>query len=625
MRKSGQAAVASWHELTKKAQNAPMFPIERPARLVNDFLVRLDGIAGLDQLIREIDALVAKRSGHQKVAEHHRERAISLLKAGQYLRALDELHSAHSGSFLGGKSLHAATVCLHLSKLYAELGLYFAAKYYGLAAAYASLSLPDERLPKFAYAGCAEAACADYASGGSLLYFLTARLFAMLTSEYSMGGNEDGKKEEWVRINFYAMLLARGAELVFEKLQRLIVEQMLPSLGLDDMYVEAKPMLDEFFSNIPNSDALAAKAISEGVAPPFSDAGGTRKVAWRQLATNWHLEWETDYETERQAEALAAYLQVLLADFARTELSVIPGDVFVRVEVHEGKLEVRNVADNERVSCVVRLPHAVKRSEGALPSDAELVAVALLRTVSALPDKELRGECEAKFAGGLRNRLTVYRPSELLFEEFYEHESYAHLYNVARSSFIRMPEFVVKTWKGLDGPQGTHPKYSKAESEALVRNRYRNVGPLIQRTLPRLIAEEGFLRTVQELRAEGWKDWHLLMAIASVRFNYLLNTVPAYKDAFERDDKTALANLHSRPEEEADPETPVSRFTVENLKLSLTFSQMSTLKGLGLESRQLTPNLKGIGELLRRFHYWDDDVAHPDPFVGRMDQGYKKT
>ena len=614
LRLGAQAAVKPWLELSRKAQDSPLFPIERLARLVNDFIVPLEGIVGADQLVRRIDLLSLKRAGQEKVAEHHRERALSLLKAGQNLRALDELHSAHTGSFLSGGGFQSAIVCWHLSKLYAEMGLYFAAKYYGLAATYASLSLPDERLPKFAHAGCAEAASADHASGGSLLYFLTARLFVALTSEYSMGGSEESRNKEWVRINFYALLLAHGAGMIFEKLQRLIVDQVLPALGLSNMYIEAKPMLEEFYSKIPDPEALAAKATSQGVAPPFSDTGGMRRVAWRQLSTNWHLRWKTDYETERQSEALAAYLQIMLADFSRIELSIIPGDVFVEIEVHDGKIVVEDVPDNDRVSRVVRLPRKVGESNLDLPSVAEIVAIVLLRTISALPDEEFRKRSEAQFTAGLRNRLSVYRPSELLFADFYDPEMYSQLYNVGRSSFVEMPDCVVETWKGLEGPQGTHPRYDKAESQTLVRNRYKNVSPVIRMTLPRLVADNGFLETVQKLRAEGWKDWHILMAIASIRFNYLLNTVPEHQDAFERDDRRALVSIQSLPEQESDPEIPLSCFTEEDLRRSLMLSQMSTLKGLGLDVPQQTPNLKGIDGLLQRFNYWEDDVPHEDFF-----------
>jgi len=615
-RASAKSATGPWLKLAKLANDAPLFPIERVARLVNEFLVPVEGIPGLEQLVRRIDALCLKRSGQERIAEHHRKRAVALLKAGQNLRALDELHAAHSESFKGGKGFDAAITCWHLSNLYADMGLHFAAKYYGLAATFASLKLPDDRLPKFAYGGCAEAACADHASGGSLMYFMSARMFAMLASEYSMGGSEETRSSEWARINFYALILSWGSGLIFERLQKLVTGKILPNLGLSEIYADAKPMLEEFFSSLPDAPALAARASSQGIAPPFSDVGGHRRVAWRQLGIDWHLKWETNYETERQAEALAAYLQIMLADFARTELSIIPGQVFVTLMVHEGKLEVQDIADNNRVARIVRLPRCDAESSPTPPSMAEAVALVLLRTVSALSDKEFQQRCESRLSAVLRSRLSVYRPSELLFTEFYGKEDYAELYNVGRSSFIEMPDHVVETWEGLEGLQGTHPRYDETEFVNLVRNRYKNLRPVIRITLPRLLTDERFRQTVIKLRAEGWKDWHILMAVASIRFNYLLNSVPQNRELLDGRDRDGLARLHFRPEEDSDPTIPPSAFSEEDIRRNLTLSQMSTLKSLGFEIPQQTPNLKGVDKLLRRLRYWEDDVPHDDPFEG---------
>jgi hypothetical protein len=503
---------------------------------------------------------------------------------------------------------------LELSKLYAGVNLFFAAKYYGLAAAFAFLNLPDERLRQIAYAACAQAASADYASGGSLLFFQTARLFVLITSEYSMGGSDERRREAWASIDFYALVLARASGLLYEKLHSFIVKAILPSLGLNEIYAESTPQLDVFFSKIQGLDALAAKAFSAGIAPAFSDVGPVRRAAWNQLGLNWHLEWETDYDTDRNANALASTLQILLADFAGIELSLIPGDVFVRVEVHDADLEIKQLPDNERVSRIVRLPRAGTDSKMPFPRIAEAVAGVLLKTVSALPNDKFMQRYEAQLERGLSNRLNVYRPGESLFEEFYARDDHDTIYAIARSSILQMPEHVIPTWTGLCGPQGTHPDYSKNESLAVVRKRYRKLPPLVRRTLPRLLADETVRRDLQLLKGEGWKDWHLLLAIENVRFNYWINSTPELREKINRGDKEALMKSRGVEEGDEDPVIPSEEFKIENLKQSLRVSQLSTLSGLGLGVSQQTPNLEGVDRLLRRFHYWDDDVPHPDIF-----------
>jgi hypothetical protein len=614
LRASFEAAVKIWRRLMKQARNAPIFPIERIARLVNEFIVPLDGVSGIDQLIRSLDALSVERSGQLKLSEHHRQRAQTLTSNEKYLRALDELHKAHSASFSSGTTIESVQICLQLSKLYYDVGLYFAARYYGLAGCYAALKLPEQHLRQLAYVGCGKAASADHASGGSLMFFLTARLFAYIASEYAMGGTEERKLHELGCVQFYACVLARGAGLVFENLQGTIVEQMLPGIGLDDLYEESRLLLDDYFRSLDSAAKLAEKAISSGIAPPFSDVGGTRRAAWRQLGVDWHFEWKTSYETDRQAQALTAHLQILLAGFANTELSILPGEAFVRIEVHDGELEIEEVPDNKYVRRIIRLPLVMPQSAKGIPGYAFAVASTLIKAVSALkPDQFLKLH-EAQFASGLMERLIVYSASESLFEEFYDRESYDLLYSVAALTAVRMPDHLCQTWHGLQGPQGIHPQYDRAESMRAVRLRYEKLIPLTRLSVRRLMQTEGFRQTLEALRREGWKDWHILTGIENVRFNYFLNQNLELRAAFERKDFARIAAVRSEPEREDVLLVRVSEFEIDRLKFGLQSSQVNTLEGLGLRVWQRTPDFGGIDQLLRRFCYWDDDVPHEEIF-----------
>jgi len=98
------------------------------------------------------------------------------------------------------------------------------------------------------------------------------------------------------------------------------------------------------------------------------------------------------------------------------------------------------------------------------------------------------------------------------------------------------------------------------------------------------------------------------------RFNALVDVVPSYRETFEVADKKALVALRYRSEEDTDPQVTADKFDAEELRMNLKFSQLSTLKGLGLDVWQKTPNMAGVDRLLRRFRYWDDDVPHDDYF-----------
>jgi len=72
----------------------------------------------------------------------------------------------------------------------------------------------------------------------------------------------------------------------------------------------------------------------------------------------------------------------------------------------------------------------------------------------------------------------------------------------------------------------------------------------------------------------------------------------------------------SKPESELDSKIPISEFTAEKIQMSLKGSMVSTLRLLGFECHQITPDFDGIEHFLRyRCNYWDDDIGHDDPFI----------
>jgi hypothetical protein len=133
-------------------------------------------------------------------------------------------------------------------------------------------------------------------------------------------------------------------------------------------------------------------------------------------------------------------------------------------------------------------------------------------------------------------------------------------------------------------------------------------------TLPRLLKNEAFRSTVATLRSEGWKDWHILLAIGGIRLNFVANQTTS-RDARDEQYRNAIRELMEREEAESDTAPPEAMFTVEEMRRSLTLSQFSTLKGMGLECWQKTPVMKAVDAFLQRFNYWTDDVEHTDPFV----------
>jgi hypothetical protein len=132
-------------------------------------------------------------------------------------------------------------------------------------------------------------------------------------------------------------------------------------------------------------------------------------------------------------------------------------------------------------------------------------------------------------------------------------------------------------------------------------------------TLARLRDDRPFKVTVAALRAEGWKDWHILTAIANAAMNYR-GRLRAMNDIEGM--QRAIRELWGRSENAVDPEVPMSSFSVSELREHLSASMPATLTGFGLSMPPGPYSQPEVDRVLHeRYRYWNFDVPHDDPFV----------
>ena len=144
------------------------------------------------------------------------------------------------------------------------------------------------------------------------------------------------------------------------------------------------------------------------------------------------------------------------------------------------------------------------------------------------------------------------------------------------------------------------------------RNRYSNALPRIQHTLPKLLTHLEFLETINTLRAEGWKDWHLLCTITSITVMYRVQEFPESQIDPEIM-KDLMLNMMYQPELESWSLVPLTEYTEEKMRISQKVGMISTLLTIGLECRQVVPDLDAIEHFLReRYNYWEIDVDHDE-------------
>jgi hypothetical protein len=234
--------------------------------------------------------------------------------------------------------------------------------------------------------------------------------------------------------------------------------------------------------------------------------------------------------------------------------------------------------------------------------------------VSLLPSERFQTILGERFAQDLQNKLLIGAPYGQCLREFVPRETFDDSARAARASLVPARPFTSRRPEMLPWFDGPGPGYDPEEACEQVRNRYYNFPRPIGRTLQRLTQEAEFRATVARLRADGWKDWHILGAVFHVTMNYRLNQrrllLPSTETEME-----AGKQLLNQPEPEDALPVPLQEYREENLRQQLTTYMYSFATTHGLELHQHTPDFAALEDFLAcRYNFWADDVQHNDPF-----------
>lgn len=169
-------------------------------------------------------------------------------------------------------------------------------------------------------------------------------------------------------------------------------------------------------------------------------------------------------------------------------------------------------------------------------------------------------------------------------------------------------EFLVEELLEEDYIEGDLEAERRAKKE--IKRRYKLCIPPIRLTLKRIVPTKEFQDVKEFLRLNGWKDWHLLLAIGNLVFNYRIVKLGIKKEQEKIDYIKGVMYL----EEKKDTvEVPFAEFTVDNLYHYLYNSAFTTLKGYGYKVDS-NMRLDEIRQLLDEINYWEYDVAHEPIF-----------
>ena len=608
-------ALSAWTELVEGLDETPLFPLRTLGELLQMLMPLWRTQAEWRRLVDLVDEAIGTRSGTSTVAERARDRAMALLNGRHHLEALEELHRAKADWWLGDTVRGSLLAMLMISRIYLELRLPLAAKAHALAAAYVAWSRADDELSDLIPQGLIAAADADFIAGSwcGAIELLDLGLKAVLNFEkVDIEFAERDEVQDALLKFTYITSCARDLDPQLAESVRRVTSQF----GLDEAVDEVLDSAD------PYDEPWSSFAPEHLTSTPFSDLGETRCIRFSALGTDWSVESRTDIESLRMSERFAAAAQVVLATLAQEDLCLLPTRIHVRIENRRrvrapSKQIIQSLPSNDGRKWTVRLaPVTTFDDAQAKNSDGELVTMLMtvLRECSLLPDGDFSSIVERAFERGLGHMLSPARPYDELAATFTSDTEF----KIERSSFT-VP------WDCRDGQRDPHrelqwqsglgPTFSREQADQLLQERYELLERALRKTVTKLHESAGFQGTVKRLRSEGWRDWHILLAILNVKISELNRTKLRWPIADQNIED--IVRQARQPEDDDAKLVPVHRFTYRALQQARRTALLSLVNIWDLETHQSTPDFPAIERLLAaRYGYWVDDVEHTDPFPG---------
>ena len=169
-------------------------------------------------------------------------------------------------------------------------------------------------------------------------------------------------------------------------------------------------------------------------------------------------------------------------------------------------------------------------------------------------------------------------------------------------------------------PLETYNEQSELEDIGL---RYANVQRSIPYTLKRLQQSPLFLSIVEQLKNEGWKEWHILQAIFNGVMSWYAEQSGANQDVqkLRNEGQALFQRFFEKGESPSDHSIPPEYFTLETMHVLLNIGIMTFLSKKGAVFGQRGYDQDRMRQIVRdRYHYFELDVPHSPVFSPRTNE-----
>jgi hypothetical protein len=606
-------------ELSDLLPDAPAYPIDTFSTVVDLLAPSLRDHPLYRQVCDGLDEAVKRQEGDAAVGDKCRQRATAFQKAGRLLDALREFHQAKVNWFHGDTLYGALRAMANIVDIYCALGMYLAAKKYALAMAAIARGSLDSSDREFVPMALFAASNQDHLVGAWVASADLASIASLAHAAYAPDAanlDRHAYVPEAAAYQVSTTLAARQVRPDFEP----AIWDILDQGHLSPL---VRRTVEEL--TVSRTEQEWLDWLSDKAGAPFSDVGQERIIAFRALGALWTIHGRNEQDTVLAMEDFASTLQILLVEFASLDAVIIPQDVDIEIRVYPTDRQPTDTymtrVDGDRRLWLLLLP-AEPQDVVVDDDDEEHVRHGVVHLAfqvllgNSLLGREPFSELMDRAArNGLFHNLEIGRPYRELAR--FRTRSTPPLSDTRNRPIADAERRNPRAGSSqLDARSGPGPGYTVDKAHSILAERYELLPVPIRLTLPELLQDERVRTLFQDLRNEGWNDWHLLTVVMNLTVNHRVEArhgpITAERAGHLAD---AFFDESLREEQPDDPRISPSEITRDVMVTRIQMVAMSSLRRWDLDLHYADTYAHPVMRVLEhRYGFWTDDIPHADPF-----------
>lgn len=630
LRENVKTAIETYRQILPLLNEASTYSISGLSDYLIDILkilinedVEDEVIDDIENFIDEIEEYAVKTGKQHNAAHNLAERGALYMKKGSlknFLKALDCFHKAKKLWYLQDTKDGYILSLINIAQIYLALGMNLAAKYYGLCGVWASVHFGDYTVLKRVSDSYGIVFKADFQQGAWMSSLDDFKRYIFSRFEFKTDDPyEDGVLQE--SVNDLACILAATP---------ILHPEMTAFIGyvkndLKDIYTSYIQYSEEKLTTIFQKEEslnriLKAKLTSN----PLNDVGAERKIYFTASGVDWEIGFENTAILNAVSEGVGAIIQMLLCEINlfSHDLHFLQIPITINITLNtDDKPRLTQRPSHEDSVWDLSIPSLTSSEDAAIKlHNAHLIATLriLLSNITVLQtdefnnafDEMLKKNMIADKILGTNTYEKVY--FNLLTEEEFN-ESRRRDFSSLNFSNQKISENTLELYDGFS------EKYNNEKSLEHIRFRYESIQKRLSVSLSKWIEEPKFIDLIKALRALGWLDWQILVALQ----NYVLAAkVEINLRSSPETDPTKLNDLGNNEfwrlfeldEKDCYIEIPVDWLQTDFFNFQLEKVPFDTLESFGLQSGMNYPNFKGVHHFLnKRFNFNLDDNLDNNP------------